>query len=117
MATTINFPAIAAPSWSLGEKYLDSTIRSSFENGMEQTRTKYTRKRKEYAPVSWAALKHEEYLVLDAFYSATTDGGALSFNWTHPLTGVVKEVRFSAPPEATLIGPNYWEVKISLREV
>ena len=117
MATSLDFPNISPPSYPFNEKYMDSTIRSSFENGTEQTRERYTRRIKEFPSASWQALRQAEYEQLDTFYSVTTSGGALSFNWTHPSTGVSKEVRFTGPPDATLIAPGIWQVKVGLREV
>lgn len=38
------------------------------------------------------------------FWQTTLSGGSDTFEWTHPRLGTTQNMRFSAPPEWTLIG-------------
>lgn len=114
----IDFPnTIPNPSFPLKEDFEDNVIRSPFENGTVAQRSRFTRRRKIWPSVHWAKMTDTHKTRLDQFYDLDTDGGAADFNWTHPYSGQVKVVQFSGPPKATLIGPDHWDVEISLREV
>ncbi|PWM78779.1 MAG: hypothetical protein DBY32_04715 [Phascolarctobacterium sp.] len=114
---TINFPStIPAPNYPLGEELEDSTLRSTFEDGTVQTRQKFTRVRTTYS-VEWGNMPDEHKQTLESFYKNDVKGGALAFNWTHPQSGVTKNVRFTEPPKMSLSVTKYWSVSISLQEV
>ncbi len=111
-----NFPTIAAPRYPLEYTFEDSVIRSQFESGVEQTRNRFTRRRNGYL-LKWSRMSSTDWASLETFFVTTTSGGALSFNWTHPLTSVTSEYRFTAPPTVELIDSGYYQVQISIREV
>jgi phage-related protein len=91
MPTSYNWPNIQLPS-GLEEPLEDPTIRTTFESGIVQTRARYTRMRGTWI-LTWANLRGAHYTTLRNFYKQMM-GGALSFNWTHPLEGTTYEVRF-----------------------
>ncbi len=45
------------------------------------------------------ALTHAQVEILDDFYETDLASGALSFDWTHPRTGIAAEFRFLSPPD------------------
>ncbi|GBG57773.1 hypothetical protein SPFL3102_01492 [Sporomusaceae bacterium FL31] len=117
MSTALYFPNIKKPDFPLEESYVDSVIRTAFENGIQQSRTKFTRRPKQWPSIHWERMTDSDHTSLMDFFNGVTDGGSLAFNWTHPYTGNVKEVTFQAPPKEKLTQPNCWEVEISIREV
>ncbi|HBC74254.1 MAG: hypothetical protein A2008_00685 [Candidatus Wallbacteria bacterium GWC2_49_35] len=117
MATAINWPtSIKNPVYPLSEGSEDGVIRSQFENGVEQTRRRFTRQRKDYT-LKWTRMSATDKSTFDTFYDTTTAAGSLSFNWTHPITNVTKEYRFVAPPRRDAIDYNWYYVDCQIREV
>lgn len=117
MATTINWPAsLPNPVYPLEVIREDAVIRSPFEAGYEQTRNRNTRRRKGYRP-SWPRMKENDYNVLVQFYEVTTVDGSLSFNWTHPTTGVTGEYRFIEPIKDSLVDFQSYAVQAAIRMV
>jgi len=51
---------------------------------------------------------------LDTFYWATLESGALRFNWTHPRTSSVYEVRFVSPPSFSADDGDAWLADVEL---
>jgi len=111
-----NFPTIAAPRYPLETLLEDAIIRSQFENGVEQTRARFTRRRTGYS-LKWSRMTATDFTSLETFYNTTTAGGALAFNWTHPITSTTIECRFIGPPTVELVDYNYYSVSVGLREV
>lgn len=116
MSTAINFPNIVKPSFPLEQIIEDGVLRSQFENGMEQTRNRFTRRRVSYV-LRWGYMKPADWTTLETFFFTTIAGGALSFNWTHPLSGVTKEYRFTEPIKCSLNEYNAYTVQATIREV
>jgi len=53
------------------------------------------------------------------FWETTTYGGTLSFEWTHPRTGAVENMRFASPPQWSQVkggaaGVQLWRVGMEL---
>lgn len=116
MATNIYFPNIAAPSYPLNEQFENNVIRSVMEDGTVKTRLRYTRNRKTFS-LTWSSMSEGDKILLENFYLNTTRSGCLSFNWEHPLSHTVFQVRFTEPPTFNLSTINLWQTSISLQEV
>lgn len=116
MGTAINWPSIKNPVYPLDEGSEDGVIRSQFENGVEQTRRRFTRQRKDYT-LRWTRMSAADKSTFDTFFDTTTAAGALSFNWTHPITSVTKECRFVGPPRRVAVDQGWYSVECQIREV
>ncbi|ADJ24760.1 hypothetical protein Hden_2965 [Hyphomicrobium denitrificans ATCC 51888] len=55
--------------------------------------------------------------LLVGFRDAVTDGAVLTFNWVHPSTGSIYEVRFSEPPGTKHVAVGTWTASVSLDEI
>lgn len=116
MATNINFPAISSPSWPITRIREDNMLRSQMENGIVQTRPKFTRT-KDGWELEWKAMSNTDHSTFVTFFETTLSNGALSFNWTHPITNVTKEYRIEAPPEESNYDLTWWTVSFTIKEV
>ncbi|HSU19902.1 MAG TPA: hypothetical protein VLI45_09195 [Acidobacteriaceae bacterium] len=97
----ITFPKLSRkPALKTQAKTLDPTLRDSYENGMESTRARYKRRRREWN-VSIDFLTPADVTVLDNFVENLAVYGANSFTFPdnrdpkHPQSYVV---RFSTLP-------------------
>ena len=93
----------------------DPAIRSGFETGIVHTRPRFTRVRRTWK-ISWEYIKGADYRVLRTFYDQIR-GGALSFNWTHPIENKVFEVRFKGEIQSDTQHYDYCSVDATLEEV
>lgn len=95
----VNFPELdKKPDVSLVQSYNASTINSPMESGLEITRAKFPRIRREWQ-VSYRNVLQSDSDALDAFIrSAAILGDAGMFTWTNPKTGEKVTVRFSQLP-------------------
>lgn len=87
----IAFPNIQNPSYPLKESFRKEQIKSSFEAGYVQSRSKFTVGRYEWE-LNWAALPESSYQVLRTFFE---DNVGNVFDWIHPSSSVLYRVRFS----------------------
>lgn len=115
------FPSIALPDLGITEVREDPTIRSPFEAGYEQTRPRFTRRRRTWR-IAWeeAPLSVTDYGALMAFVETVKIGADL-FSWTHPFTHDSLTVRIIEMSEFRLIAegggiPGYTG-SLTLREV
>jgi hypothetical protein len=53
------------------------------------------------------ALTHAQRATLDAFFLDTLEGGALPFDWVHPITSEPATFRFLRQPEGLRYRQNY----------
>lgn len=88
---------------------------SSNEVGKSRRRKRYTRTRRTFEFA--LSLSAAEKALLDTFIDTTTDGGVLTFNWTHPVTATVYEVQFASLPSFDDDDTVLWQTKIMLEEV
>jgi phage-related protein len=109
-----NYPNVQLPS-GCEEVTEDPSIRSEFEDGIVQTRAKFTRLRRTWA-LSWEYMWGADYRILRSFYEQMR-GGALAFIWTHPTEGVSFEVRFRDTIRASNQSYDYWNVSLTLEQV
>lgn len=88
------------------ETTLDPTLRDSYENGMESTRARYTRLRRQWE-VSIDFLKPSDVTKLRTFVTKKVMAGALPFTFQDkrdPKNPLYYTVRFSALPSYTDTG-------------
>jgi len=93
-----NFPELdKAPDVNIVLNYNDGTISNQMETGLEITRQRFTRIRREWQ-VSYRNVLQSDFDALDSFIRNTVSGMAGSFTWRHPGTGEEVTVRFSQLP-------------------
>lgn len=110
------FPTLSVqPSYAIDESKEDATIHSPFEGGYEQTRPRFTRKRKSFV-LRYKYLPSADKSTLETFVD-TVHGGADSFAWTNPITSVQHTVRFKEPPKFSKVSFLYWDIEFVLVEV
>ena len=79
-----------------GEQPPDTTLRTRMDAGPAKVRRRFTAG---VRPLSVRLdLDATQVGVLDAFYVATLEGGALAFDWVHPRTQAAATLRFVRPP-------------------
>ena len=112
---TLTFPTLPNPVFPIQTGSEDPTISSTFENGMEQTRPRFTRLRRSWT-LKWTFMLNEDRDTLMTFWN-TTSGGSVEFIWTNPTDEQTYTVRFSGPPKENWINDRGWEIEISLKEM
>ena len=91
----MDFPTMEAVAISAPEEPIDDTITSKSEGGYSQTRPRNTRQRRKFTVnqivqnADWEAIKTFDGIV----------GGWSIFNWIHPTTGAILQVRFTTRPK------------------
>jgi hypothetical protein len=95
----VNFPELSRkPALKTKTTTLDPTLRDSYENGMESTRARYTRQRRQW-DVQIEALTPDDKTALDNFVRLQAVYGAVRFFFPNPLDkDDVWTVRFSTLP-------------------
>jgi hypothetical protein len=74
----------------------DIVLETTMDAGPPKARRRYTAG---YRMVSGSlALTHAQRAVLDDFYITTLQGGALTFDWIHPITAQPATMRFLPQP-------------------
>ena len=128
MSDRIYFPDIRAPGWPFVEQHEDTSLRTKFEDGSMQTRSKFTRSRCKWT-LHWNNLPRRQYLVLVHFITKVVKFSAKSFIWVNPDSyGFVYgeeldphreevEVRITRVGEWKNEAMRYWSGDIELTEV
>ena len=120
----MNFPNIASPSFPLTEISTDHTLYMQVDNDPILPRPRFTKMPRSFK-LTWDSLPSADYNKLRTFYRDSTKGGAISFNWTYPITdpdnalaGKVFEVRFNDTSlEFQLKQFGYWTGSVTLQVV
>ncbi len=100
----VNFPELdKKPDVSVVQTYNDDTISSPMESGLEITRQRFSRIRREWQ-VNYRNVLQPDYDAIDTFIRSTVSGMAGSFSWRNPATGEVVTVRFSQLPSLAEAG-------------
>ena len=86
------YDTVEAPEYPLGEEIITSTLKSDFEAGYVITRRKYTRVIRRWT-LKWTHLPGESYNIIKAHFQAV-GGAADVWEWEHPQTGELPNVRF-----------------------
>lgn len=89
----MDFPILTSCPQSCPEQVVDDTISSQSEAGYYFTRPRFTRVKYVYGPVNYV-MNALDKVALQEFDAIVR--GSVIFNWTHPITGDVKQVRFRA---------------------
>ncbi|SDI54054.1 hypothetical protein [Propionivibrio dicarboxylicus] len=100
-----------------GEPSKDGIISSPMTAGYQVTRPRFTRDQRSWG-VNYKRMSRADLDLLRAFRTTTLKNGALSFEWLHPLDGVVYTVRLeSGHITFNAVAPNAWQVAFTLVEV
>lgn len=100
---------------SFNYKYGETVLRSDVDIGPKKLRRRFTR------PINTASVSfilHEgDFATFDTFYNTTTNAGVTPFDLAHPITGVVKQWRFTETPSVRPLGGNEFTVAFELEEM
>jgi len=90
----------------------DITIQSDMDAGPAKVRRRFT---SGIEPVSGTMIMSAaQFATFSTFYNTTLLGGSLRFSWTRPPAHTVAcEMRFTKPPEWTVIDPGKYEISLS----
>jgi hypothetical protein len=99
------------------EGRVNNFISDESQVGAPRRRARFTRTLKKFA-ANYTLTETQKDALL-TFYDTTTSGGVAEFNWTHPGTAAVHEVRFSSDGGMQISHRtvNYWDVAVSLEEI
>ena len=86
-----SWPSIAKPSHPMEESDFRGQVRTEFEGGYVQTRSRETRARKRWS-LRWIAMTEADWGTLSTFFRSYLGS---TFTWTHPITSASYTVRFS----------------------
>lgn len=90
----------------------ENVIRSQMDTGPDKARRRDVSAPE---PVSGSIIVDEsQYDILVGFFNTTIAGGALPFDWVHPITGVAAEIRLVGPPQITARSGDYYNVQLSM---
>ena len=93
----------------------ETTIRSDMEVGPAKVRRQYT---KGVDTIDGSIyLTTAQYSTFYNFFNTTLAGGSLTFEFDHPITGVLTEFRFVGSPSVRSIGGGNFTVSFSWEEV
>jgi phage-related protein len=95
-----DFPTLTVKAQACPDEPIDDTLSSKSEGGYTNTRPRNTRQRRKFGPVKMILIE-ADWQALKTFDSQV--GGWSIFNWTHPTTGTVHQVRFTARPKTDAI--------------
>jgi phage-related protein len=113
--TTLTFPTLPTPQFPISAQNEDPTITTPFENGMEQTRPRFTKLRKSWT-LKWNSMLNADRDTLAAFWILAF-GGSTEFTWTNPYDSQTYTVRFSGQIRETWINDRAWQIEISLKQI
>jgi hypothetical protein len=86
----------------------DIVIESTMDAGPPKARRRFTAG---YRIVGGSlALTHDQRATLDAFFLDTLEGGALPFDWIHPITSAPATFRFMPQPDGLRYRQNHPDV-------
>jgi hypothetical protein len=108
------WPSIISPDYGLSEDCYIPQIRTEFEANYVQSRRRATRAVRRWA-LEWSFLPESQYQTLETFFNANQ--GSI-FYWTHPVTNVTYECRFSEDKLKSDINlDNYRKVNCTIEAV
>lgn len=111
----MNFPStIPNPEYPFRVEHEDNSITSKFEDGIVQSRLKFTKSRKTWT-LKWNGLKQTDYATLEDFIVNDAKHAANAFNWTNPINNTTYEVR-CIKFDSELQYINVWNVELQLQE-
>ncbi|HSW39593.1 MAG TPA: hypothetical protein VLL97_08900 [Acidobacteriota bacterium] len=101
--------SLPPPDWGLEEEYYKPQLKMEFEANYGQSRPKATRGQDRWGNLGWGILEEAHYQTLKAFFSVNQ--GSV-FLWTHPITGVSHNCRFSADSIKSSFGFPGWRKNV-----
>lgn len=102
-------------SGSLSEGTSEPWVGDQGEVGAVRRRKRFTRALRSFSYSLRLSSTDKELLF--AFYDQTLDDGVKEFNWTHPWTGEIYEVRFTGRPSLQHRYNRYWSVDVSIEQI
>lgn len=90
---------------SYNEQDIPRIVKSATETGPVKTRVSFTKRRKKVSASILCSLT--DYETFSNFFDITLAGGALPFDFKHPITGVLTTWLFEEPPSYSMEGPIY----------
>jgi hypothetical protein len=91
-------------------------VRTAMDVGPAKVRPRYTQGIRTIK--GSVAMTRDQVEILRAFVDTTLDGGTLAFEWTHPRTDAVVNLRFVEIPTAEAVLPDgLWLTRLSLEVV
>jgi len=115
-----NFPTnIRKPAYPLEEEIVKSQVRTEFENGVVQSRARYTTHKYRWT-LNYPVMTTVDYQILRAhFYNNVGN----TFNWVYPtitsheLSGSTIAVRYTEGSlKASWINKRYWSLSVQLEQ-
>lgn len=102
---------------SFSEARIPNYVSDAAETGAPRRRARFTRQLKKIS--AKYLLTTDQKNVLLAFYDGSLVGGVHEFNWTHPDTAVVMEMRFVVNDGLQLSHRTVglWDVSVSLEQI
>lgn len=100
---------------SLDEGFIEPWVNDDASVGAPRRRARFTRMLKTFSFTM--ELTDDQAATLRTFVNTTSENGVLDFNWTHPVTAVVYEVRFSRMPSIRHVTYNHWSASVETEEI
>ena len=100
---------------TLEEASTDPWVQDGSEVGARRRRKRFTRALRQF-PFQMR-LTTDQKAVLMTFYDDTLDEGVEAFNWEHPESDVVYEVRFAGRPVPKQVTAGVWDASVTLEEI
>lgn len=94
------------------QKAQSQVIRSDMDAGPPKVRRRFTAK--VITIQGSIEINAAQYETLETFFDTTLNGGATSFDWTHPITGDTVSYRFKEPPTYSAVGPVLFRAQLTL---
>lgn len=113
MSTPV-FPVVAGLSYPLKESFYKPKVRTEFENGVVQSRSRWTRGKKKFA-LKWEKIPMQDKELLEKFFN---DTGGDVFLWKHPLTGKQYKCMFTDDSfDASLVELDDYDLTLNIEEI
>jgi hypothetical protein len=114
MSDTPYFPSVQGLTFPFRESFFKPKVRTEFENGVVQSRARFTRGKKRFV-LKYDKIEYQDYEILRAFFDVR---GGESFIFTHPLSKKQYTCIFSDDEfEASIVAGNWYDVTIKIEEV
>jgi len=113
----MNYPTLTAvPNRDFGDDTNKMTIKSESQGGYTTTRARNSRSRETFN-VKYTDMSETDHATLKAFFDDDAGGASEIFNWTHPTSSTVYEVRFKEDKLArNFLLEDTWTVEFVLEE-
>ncbi|MGV8830347.1 MAG: hypothetical protein ACOH2N_00085 [Devosia sp.] len=102
-------------SGTLEETTTEPWVSDQGEVGAPRRRKRFTRALRGFS--FSMRLDNADKDALLAFYDEILDDGVKPFNWTHPWTAAIYEVRFTGRPSIQHRYNRYWSIEIALEQI